>query len=175
MGFYTESIDRPYHSKLAGEDIHVGTLVHENGSGAFRRAEATDNRIDYLAAKVRRGDYIAFDEDDDLSDFDYNSADNDRVPAQPLVDGDVIKVHVADDNGTDPAPDISNDDVVGIAGVGGAEFEGRVVQEGYTADDATEYSESGAGDFLKLGKALRDDESSFDGVVRVRVNRENLQ
>lgn len=175
MGFYTESVDRPYTSGLVSEDVDVGTLAADDGSGGIRRAEATDNRIDYLAAKHRRGDFIAYDEDDDLTSFTYESADNDRAPLQPLVDGDVIKAHTAQDNGTDPAADISNKDIVGIAGVGGTEFEGRLVESGYTDDAGTVYSEAGAGDFLKLGKAYRDSASSFDAVVRVQVNRENLQ
>jgi hypothetical protein len=175
MGFYTESVDRPYTSGLVSEDVDVGTLAADDGSGGIRRAEATDNRIDYLAAKHRRGAYNWRSADDDLTSFTYESADNDRAPLQPLVDGDVIKAHTAQDNGTDPAANITNKDIVGIAGVGGTEFEGRLVESGYTDNAGTVYSESGAGDFLKLGKAYRDSASSFDAVVRVQVNRENLQ
>lgn len=173
MGFYVESADRPHESKLAGEDIDVGVLVTDNGSDKFRRAEATDDRINYVADKIRRADYIAFDEDDTLSRFEYVASDNDRVPGQPLADGDVIKTLTPRDNSTDPAADISANDVVGIAAVGGREFEGRIVEEGYTDNGGTTYGRNSTGDFLTLGTVYRDDASDFDEAVRVRVNRDN--
>lgn len=183
MGFYTESVDRPYISRLAAEDIDVGTLVTEDGSDAFQRANGADNRIEYLAAKVRRADYIAFDEDDTLSGFTYQASENDRVPAQPLVDGDLIKVRTAEDTGgNESAPSISDGDVVGLIDTSAgtltstAEYEGRIVQEGYTDGESTPttYNRSNS-NFLALGKVIKDESSSFDDAVRVQVNRENLQ
>jgi hypothetical protein len=184
MGFYTESVDRPYVSRTAGEDIDVGTLVVENGSDAYRRANAEDDsRLSHLAARPRRGDFIAFDEDDTLSSFTYDAADNDRVPGQPLVDGDLIKTKTAKDaGGNESAPSISDGDVVGVVDTSAgtltseSEYEGRIVQEGYTDGESTPTTYNRSNDnFIALGKAVKDSADSYDAVVRVRVNRENLQ
>lgn len=183
MGFYVESADRPYVSRLAAEDIHVGTLINENGSDKFERTDGADeSRIDYLATKPRRADFIADDEDATLSDFTYKSADNDRVPALPLVDGDLVKVRTAKDTGgNESAPSINDGDVVGLIDTSSGtlssttEYEGRVVQEGYTDGESTPttYNRSN-NNFVALGVAERDEATSFDVPVRVRVQRDNL-
>lgn len=182
MGFYVEYENRPYHSRPAAEDIHVGTLVNENGSDAFERADGADvSRLDYLAAKPRSADWIADDEDVDLTDFTYKSSENDLVPGHPLSDGDTVKVRTAKDTGgNEPTPDIQDGDVVGIidtsAGTlsSSSEYEGRVVEEGYTDGDATTYNRSN-NNFVALGVAFKDAATSHDVPVRVNVDRENLQ
>jgi hypothetical protein len=167
MGFYVEEADRSFTSYLANEDIHVGTLVVDNGSARYRRAEATDAFADVaLATSPRSGAYVAA-EMDETTDWTYASGE--RVPALYLADADRIKVRTAADNSTDPAASISDGNVVGIAAVGGVEFEGRLVEEGYTDDAGTTYGRESSGDFLAIGTAHKDSASSFDVPVRVRV------
>jgi hypothetical protein len=180
MGFYVESADRPKRSRLAAEDITVGSLVAENGSDQFQLADAqNDNRISYVADKNRRGDQIAFDEDDTLSfPQTYSAADNNRVIAQQLADGDVIKTRTAlDGGGNESAPSISDGDVVGVidssAGTlsDASAYHGRIVEEGYSDGDAVTYDRA-TGNFVPLGVADKDSASSYDEVVRVMVQRD---
>lgn len=180
MGFYVESADRPYVGRLAAEDIHVGTLVADNGSDLYERFDAAEHsRIGYLATAPRRGDYIA-KEPDETTTFEYLASENDRVPALPLVDGDVIKVRTAGDTGgNEAAPNITDGDVVGVIDTSAgtltstAEYEGRIVQEGYTDGEATPVTYSRAnGNFVALGKALKDDVNAFDEPCRVQVQRD---
>jgi hypothetical protein len=182
MGFYVESADRPKRSRLAAEDITVGSLVAENGSDQFQLADAqNDNRISYVADKNRRGDQIAFDEDDTLTfPQTYSAADNNRVIAQQLADGDVIKTRTAlDGGGNESAPSISDGDVVGVidssAGTlsDASAYHGRVVEEGYTDGEGTPttYNRSN-GNFVPLGVADKDSASSYDEVIRVMVQRD---
>lgn len=179
MGFYIESVDRPYTSAVVSEDIHVGTLAVKDAGNA-RRAEAADSNV-MLAAAPRRGDYIAEDSqvaggvtDAETTTFKYLASEDDRAPLQPLADRDVVKVRTAADNATDPAPSISAGDVVGIAAVGGEEFEGRIVEEGYTDNGGTTYGRESTGDFYALGTAMRDESSEYDHPVRVRVLRADI-
>lgn len=180
MGFYVESADRPHQSRIASEDIHVGTLVNENGSDQYRLTEgANDSTVEALATAPRRGDYIA-KEADETTDFKYLSSENDRVPVLPLADRDVVKVRTAKDTGgNESAPSIEDGDVVGLIDTGAgtltstSEYEGRIVEEGYDDGEssATTYNRSND-NFLPLGVVYRDDSSSFDEPVRVEVRRD---
>lgn len=174
MGFYIESADRPLKSRIAASDVEVGTLVIENGSDNVRKVTAdTDSRFDGVADNPRSGDHIAYD-DEDVTDIGvYLASEDDRVNYGGNADGDRIKVRTAQDNGTDPAPSISDGDVVGfvddtaVSGTG-AEFEGRLVEEGYTDNGATTFDRS-SGNFVAVGVAYKDEASSFDAPVRVEV------
>lgn len=183
MGGHIESADRPYESLVAAEDIHTGELVGENGSDKFRRADAqNENRLSFMATRPHTGDWIADDEDATSNDL-YESADDDRVPALPLVDGDVIKVWTPEDTGgNESAPSAGHGDLVGVIDTSAGtlsstdEYKGRVVQEGYTDGESTPvtYNRSNS-NFIALGRVYKDSTSSFDDILRVRVNRENLQ
>lgn len=186
MGFYVDEADRSARSAPANEAIPVGTACTRVGGLAELLDGSTNTDFDGVADSPRRGDYIA-EESDESSDYTYQPASakdansrggeiSDRVPLRGDEDGAVIRIKTPEDNGTDPAPDISPDDVVGVAAVGTSEFEGRIVQEGYTDNAATEYSESGAGDFVPLGEADRFDSSDpeasvteFDTPVKLKV------
>lgn len=177
MGAFVESADRPYLSRIAGEDVYVGELVAENGSDQFRRADAAnDSAVRYLATKPYTADYIAADEDDE-SAFTYAASENDRVPALPLSDGDLIRVRTPEDTGgNESAPSISDGDTVGVLDTSAGtlsstgEYKGRVVEEGYTDGDGITYNESN-GNFVALGVAERDEADGWDDVFRVRVQR----
>jgi hypothetical protein len=182
MGFYVESADRPYISRLAAEDIDVGTLVAENGSDQYREADAqNDSVLSYLATEPQTAEHIADDEDAVAGPYGtYLSAENDRVPSLPLVDGDLVKVRTAEDaGGNESSPSISDGDVVGVidtsAGTltSSSEYQGRIVEEGYTDGESTPttYNRSNS-NFVALGTAERDESSSFDDPVRIRVKRD---
>lgn len=185
MGFYVESADRPYISRLASEDIDVGTLVAENGSDQYRAANGqNDSVLSYLATEPQTAEHIADDEDDVVGPYGtYLASENDRVPSLPLVDGDLVKVRTAKDaGGNESAPSISDGDVVGVIDTSAGtltssdEYQGRIVQEGYDDGEstATTYNRSNS-NFVPLGTVERDEGSSFDTPVRVRVKRAGLQ
>lgn len=177
MGAFVESADRPYTSRVAAEDVYVGELVSEDGSDGFVRADAqNDSHLRYLATKPHTADYIAEDEDA-TSAFTYASADNDRVPALPLSDADIIKTRTPEDTGgNESAASISDGDVVGVIDTSAGtlsstdEYKGRVVQEGYTDGESTPttYNRSN-GNFVALGTALKSEATDWDDVVRVQV------
>lgn len=178
MGFYTESVDRPYTSAVVAEDIDVGELGALNASGnaeAFDFASHTEEQLLGVATQPLSGQQVRLD-DDDTGGFTYLTAEDDRASFAGEEDRAVIKVKTAEDNGTDPAPSISHGDVVGVIDTSStissaAEFQGRLVQEGYTDDGATTY-DRGAGNFYALGTAYRDDSTAFDDPVRVQVNKD---
>lgn len=169
MGFYTESNDRPNHSALVQEDIHVGTIAAKTGAGQVVNTDDVDTAADYLVAAPRRGGYIA-DEPDEETNFHYKAADNDRAPLVDLDEaGAVLKARTVSDNSTDPAPSISDGDVVGVAHKADDAFRGRLVEEGYTDDAATTYDEA-SGNFTPVGTVHRDSSTNFDEAVRFVVD-----
>lgn len=171
MAFYIESADRPRKSALPDEDIPVGLLVHKLSSGMVQRARYDDETFDGVADQPHTGEQIAEREDQDDSNWDvYEADEEERVVYGGDEDGARIKVRTADDNDTDPAPDIADADVVGIAD-NGDEYHGRLVEEGYEDDGGTTY-ERGEGNFLPVGKVYRDSADGFDDVVRVEVRRD---
>lgn len=183
MGFYIESADRPYKSRIVNEDIRTGELGADNGSDQAVRFDASSHGEDDLlgvATQPRRGDYIAA-EDDETTDFHYKSADNDRASFGGDADRDVIKVRSAEDTGgNEAAPDFSGSNtVVGVIDTSAGtltstgEYKGRIVQEGYTDGEATPttYNRSN-NNFFALGIAHRDDTNAFDEPVRVEVRKD---
>lgn len=169
MAFYIESADRPPKSRLPAEDVPVGTLVVENGSDMVKVAEFADSRFDGVADQPLTGEQINEYENIDDPNFDvYEAAEDERVTYGGDEDRARIKVRTAEDNGTDPTPSISDGDVVGVAG-NGAEFQGRLVEEGYTDDGGTAYGRESTGDFLPVGIAYRDEGATYDTPVRVEV------
>jgi len=168
MGFYVESADRPYHSGIAQEDIHVGTIVSKTGAGQVNLTDDVDTAADGLATAPRRGEYIA-DEADETTTFKYLASENARVPYADLDEaGAVLKARTISDNGTDPAPSISDGDVVGVAHKADGAFRGRLVEEGYTDNGAVTY-DSGSSNFTVVGETYRDDSSEYDDALRLTV------
>ena len=172
MAFYIESSDRPYKSALPAEDIPVGTLVANDGTGLVQKAEFADGRFDGVADEPLTGEQSNEYENCDDPNWDvYEVAEDERVVYGGDADRDRIKVKTAADNGTDPAPSIAHDDVVGVA-ANGDEFQGRLVEEGYTDDGGTTYGREETGDFMAVGVAYRDEASTYDAPVRVEVRRD---
>lgn len=179
MGFWIESADRPYKSAVAGEDILVGLLVEEQGNGTVTIVDDTSTSIDGTVAAPRAEAYIA-EEMDDASDFEYKASVTDGyslggahlVPFGGYEDGARVKARTILDpaDGDADAVAISDGTVVGVAQVADTDYHGRVVQEGYS-DGVTTYDRA-TGNFLALGKVLRDESTSFDDVVRVEVRKD---
>lgn len=169
MGFYVESADRPYQSGIAQEDIHVGTIVALTSSGQVNLTDDVDTAADGVATAPRRGDYIA-KEADETTDFKYLSSEDDRVPYASLDEaGAILKARTITDNSTDPAPSISDGDVVGVAHKADSAFRGRLVEEGYTDNGATTYNTSSS-NFTAVGTARRDSSSDYDEALRFEVD-----
>lgn len=170
MGFYAESYDRPNQSGIAQEDIHVGTIVAMTAAGQVSNTDDVDAAADGVALAPRRGDYIA-EEPDETTNWLYEAAEDDRVPFADFDEaGARFKARTIRDDGTDPAPSISDGDVVGVAHTGVAEHRGRLVQEGYTDDSGTAYGSSSAGGFTAVGTVYRDSADGFDEAVRFIVD-----
>lgn len=173
MGFYIESADRPLQSRPPAEDIPTGTLVAEDGNDQAKLATFADSHFEGVAERPLTGAQIAEYDNVDDADWDtYEAAENERVNFGGGADRDVVKIRTAEDNGTDPAPSLSDGDVVGIADVGTAEFDGRIVQEGYTDNGGTAYGRSSTGDFLAVGTVYKDEASAFDDPTRVMIRRD---
>lgn len=179
MGFYVEQSDRSYKSAVAQEDIDAGELVTFRSDGAYRTDQSADGHFDGVADFVERGDAIVFDEDD-TGGFVYQASESDRVPVGGYDDGAYIKVRTIEDNGTDDAPSISHGDVVGVVDATavsdtGAEFQGRIVEEGYQDAAPTTFNRS-SNNFLAIGRAYIPQEegsavTAFDTPVRVIVDK----
>lgn len=172
MAFYVESQDRAYRSYIVNTDMVAGELgAHDGSNGAVPFDAATHAEEDFLgvAEAHRAGDQVAEDLDDTGSIF-FDASENDRASFGGDADRDVIKVRTAEDNATDGAPNITDGDVVGVAD-NGAEYDGRLVEEGYTDAGATTYDRA-SGNFYAVGVALRDGSTAFDDVVRVEVRKD---
>jgi hypothetical protein len=91
--------------------------------------------------------------DEDYQAYDtlwtYDGSEGDRLYYQPLASVDQIRPRTIEDNGTDPAPSLTEGAVLGIVNLNG---ETRLVESGYTDNGGTTYSESGTGDFVAIGR-----------------------
>jgi len=178
MARFIYSSDRPYRSGIVAEDIDVGELVGYNGSGKFIAFDANDHSAEDFegVADFQHTSEAISEDDEDTSYGTFLASEDDRASAGGSADGDSIKVKTVQDNSTDPAPDISDGDVVGVvdssavSGSGG-EFEGRLVEEGYADNAPTTFNRSND-NFIPIGTADRDSSSSFDDTVRVEVRKE---
>lgn len=159
--FYVEQADRAPSSGVADEAVKTGVLVFDAGSGV-RRLEFADNDYEGLALYSSE-ELAAEDHDVNTTAADFTYASGERVRYQPSEDGAVVKIRTIKDNGTDPAPSISHRTVVGVldettATLSGSaqDFEGRIVEEGYTDGDSTPttYNRSNS-NFKAVGRALR--------------------
>lgn len=178
--FYVEQADRSPRSGEADEDIYFGELISDAGSGVSVLTFADANETVGLA----RSDLQAYaaEWEDDITEELYDASDEqrNRVQYHVLEDAARVKVRTPNDNATDGAPSIGHLDVVGyIDAAGGtvasaSEFQGRIVQEGYTDDAATTY-DRGTGNFKAIGVAYRpakqagDSVTDFDTPVRVEL------
>jgi hypothetical protein len=183
LEFYVEQADRSPQSGVANETIKAGELVHDDGDGVnvLTYAATDEDAGGHLGLARYDAEAMAPRTDEDVGDENYDSGQ--RVQYQPQEDSAVVRVRTPEDNGTDPAAAIDHKTVVGVIDAAGgtvasaAEFQGRVVEEGYTdgAGTPTTYDRS-SGNFKALGVAYRPDKmhaatgdsnNTFDYPVRV--------
>ena len=179
---YVEQADRSPHSAVANESIYAGELVQDDGDGAdvLTYAASDEDAGGHIGLARYDAEAMAAKDDEEVVEEVY--ATDQRVQYQPFEDSAVVRIRTPEDNSTDPAPSIGHKDVVGILDAAGgdiasaAEFQGRVVKEGYTSDGATTY-DRGSNNFKAVGVAYRPDQmhtpvagdqsDSFDYPVRV--------
>ena len=179
MASYVESTDRPNQSRIAGSDVVPGEAVVVNSNNKAEPFDASTHALGDFAGVADNpltGDQIAVDEDDTSPPL-FEAAEDDRVIYNGDADGDLIKLRTALSDGTDdPAPSISDGNVVGFiydsdgSLTSPGNFVGRIVEEGYS-DGTTTYGSGSAGDFIAIGTAYRD-EGATDTPVRIEVNRD---
>lgn len=158
LEFYVEQADRSPQSGVANESIYAGELVNDGGNGVDVLAFA-DSATDVGLARYD-AEAMAAEWEDDVVEEVYDV--DERVQYQPQEDAAILRVRTID-NDTATAPSIGHRDVVGIIDDSDANAptgaEGRVVEEGYTADadgDGTSTTFSRAnGNFKAVGRAYR--------------------
>jgi len=172
LEFYVEQADRSPLSGVVDEVITAGELISDTGSGVSKLTFADSGE----GAGLARYDATAFarnhDDDVRLPQYEPNDPQRERAQYQPLEDSAIVKIRTAEDNGTDPAPAIGHKTTVGIIDASGgtvasaAEYEGRIVEEGYTdnAGTPTTYSRSD-NNFKAIGVAYRPAKQAGDTVT----------
>lgn len=146
------SSDRPPLSGIADEDgILPGELLYADSNGVGK-ATYSDGMILGVCENFADS-HLAVNEYDYRSGIDQFTYDTgDRVKFGGAEDGARLKVRTIGDNGTDPAANVTEWDVVGIADK--SSLAGRLVQEGYTdgASTPVTYNRSN-GNLLPIGIA----------------------
>lgn len=135
----------------SGETINEGELVVPADGVGFRRADPSAGELPTgIVVHDPEGDSIVEHDEDyvDYSDL-WVYEEGEHFYYQPLAAVDNIMPRTLTDNGTDPAPSISSDAVVGYVTING---ETELVESGYTDNSGTTYSESDAGDFVAIGR-----------------------
>jgi hypothetical protein len=182
MEFYVEQADRSPQSGVANEEVAAGELVHDDGDGVnvLTYAATDEDAGGHLGLARYDGEAMAAEHEDEIVQPVYDTGQ--RVQYQPQEDSAVVRIRTPEDNSTDPAPAIDHKTVVGILDASAlqgtaAEFQGRVVEEGYT-DGTTTYDRA-SGNFKAVGVALRPEKmhapvagsqaDSFDYPVRVAL------
>lgn len=169
--FYVEQSNSSYQSGLANEEIYAGEVVNNEGAGVT----AADAQVNIDGLSLFSEEFMVGEDEDDVVEEKY--AVDERVKYAPVEGTLRGNVRTPEDNGTDPAPSISHETVVGVIDTSStvasaSEFEGRLVEEGYTDAAATTYDRSG-GNFVAVGEAYRpakrngDTVSDFDTPIRV--------
>jgi hypothetical protein len=158
LEFYVEQADRSPQSGLATEVVEPGELVHDDGDGVQVLTFADDGANAALARYDAQAFAREYDDDVVPEEYDPNDEQRNRVQYQPFEDSAVVKVKTPKDNGTDPAPTVSHRSVVGYvdaSAVQGSadEFQGRIVEEGYS--DGTTTFDRASGNFKAVGVAYR--------------------
>lgn len=184
LEFYVEQADRSPQSGLANESIYAGELTHDDGAGVnvLTYAASDEDAGGHIGLARYDAEAMAAEDMDEVVDEVYDT--DQRVQYQPFEDSAIVRIRTPEDNGTDQAPAIGHRDVVGIVDAAGgtiasaSEFQGRIVQEGYTdnAGTPTTYNRSN-NNFKAAGVAYRpdsmhtsvagDQSDSFDYPVRV--------
>jgi len=185
LEFYVEQADRSPQSGIANEDVYAGELIHDDGDGVnvLTYAATDEDAGGHVGLARYDGQAFAREYEDEVREDKYVAGDEqrNRVQYQPFESDAIVRIRSAEDNGTDPAPTIGHRTVVGVIDAAGgtassaSEFQGRIVEEGYTDDAATTYDRS-SGNFKAVGVAYRPGRNaaavadpSFDEPVRIQL------
>ncbi len=135
-----------------GETLYEGEFVTINGNGALERVDpASDTLPQGIIVHDPGGAIVEHDEDyvpyEDLWKYTGDERRNPRY--QPLAPVDNVIPELLSDNGTDPAPQLTEGTVMGIVTIN---TQTEVVPAGYTDNAGTQYGNGGAGDFIAIGR-----------------------
>jgi hypothetical protein len=165
----------------SGETLHEGEFVVQNSDGTFARFDPANDSLPVGIIVHNDGslsdalvehdeDYVAYS---DLRTYDAGET----FYYQPLTSVNQIMPETLSDNGTDPAPSISEGNVVGIVTIN---TQTEIVEAGYTDDSTTQYGDGGSGDFVAIGRIDKEPqnlrlEDAFHQRVPVRLDADLYQ
>lgn len=179
---HIDSADRALLMDTVSEDIRPGELVYAETGGGFRLATGVDGRVDGVVEDLA-DDHIAEHDEDfraSIEDFVYDASEGDRAQMGGGEDRARLRLRTPSDDGTSDPPGIQAWAVVGIADAG-TEYDGRIVEEGYSPDGGTTVYDRASGNFLAVGLAAASDPKThsasgfteFDGMIHV-IRRADL-
>jgi len=176
--FYVEQADRSPLSALANEDVYAGELLFDDSAdGADVLTFANAVNAAHIGLARYDAEAMAAETEEDVVEEKYVAGE--RIQYQPTEeDAARVRIRTPENNGTDPAPTIGHQDIVGVVDASAlqgtaAEFQGRIVPEGYS--DGTTTFDRGSGNFKAIGVAYRpgiqtgDNVNQYDYPVRVRL------
>jgi hypothetical protein len=155
-------------------------IADSSATATLENASLSINGVEWhgIALHALDGDHIADHERDyrsSLDDFTYDPVADDSYEdtinlgiIQPKENGMVMRPYAQQDD-THPAPSIERMDTVILVNLDGNQ---QVVEKGYTDDDSNTYDDSNNGDFLELGVAEVEMNTTFnsrDKRVPIRV------
>lgn len=137
-----------------GTTVEEGEFIVQESGGQVRSADPSADELPHgIVVHHPAGDSIAAHDEDYFANYDdlwtYDGSEGDYLYYQPLASVDQIRPRSLSDNGTDPAPSFTEGGIVGYVTING---ETEVVESGYTDNGGTTYSESGAGNFVAIGR-----------------------
>lgn len=160
---YIDQSDRSQRSGVASEAVKAGELVFDD-AGSVRRVEFADGDYDGLA--VYDPEFMAAEDEDAIADESVEVGD--LVRYAPKESAARLLIRTPEDNGTDPAPSVGHEDVVGFVDASAlqgsaGEYQGRIVEEGY--DDGTTTFNRSNNNFIAIGEAYRPAKQSGESVT----------
>jgi len=177
---------RSLDSELVTEDIKEGEPVVRLEGGGLRLLDpAADDDVHFLVVHQRDGDHNPrydnrYQSYEDLYTYQPEAnkdggeaADtfDDRAPIVPLVNNDVVRSYLIEDD-SQPEPSIEENVEVGYVDLGNGP---RLVESGYTDDGGTQYGDGGPGEYVPIGVVDRlphqtDHVGDYGELIPVRVD-----
>jgi hypothetical protein len=177
---------RSLDSEVVTEDIKEGEPVSRIEGGGIRLFDtANDDEVNFLVVHERDGDHNPrydnrYQSYEDLYTYQPEAnkdggeaADtfDDRAPILPLVNNDVVRSYLIEDE-SQPEPSIEENAEVGYVDFGNGP---RLVEEGYEDSGGTTYGNAGPGDYVPLGYVDRlpsrtDHVGDYGELIPVRVD-----
>ena len=154
LKFVHEAKANLQRSEVGTGPIAEGEFVVEQSDGTVRPFDPANDSLPHgIVVHYAEGDSIAEHDEDYFANYDdlWTYAAGENLYWNPLSDVDRImpKAIAEQSNPSSSEPDFGEGKVIGVVALGSGET--RVVPEGYTYDGVT-YGESGAGDFVSVGR-----------------------